>query len=147
MQALNLAKQDYFLSRDAFSSYDEKTLSEAELYGLPMYGVGAPPPRSAPRRQRAAAPVSPTRCYGSASSTSPRQGCSSAFAGTAVPGRRLRGRPRASAVPVTGLHGSYYTNAGQVQAPNYRPLQPYVTLSATRTRPDRTRRRDRQPHE
>ena len=42
-QALNLAKEDYFLSRDAFSSYDEKTLSEAELYGLPMYGVGAPP--------------------------------------------------------------------------------------------------------
>ncbi len=49
--------------------------------------------------------------------------------------------------PVTGQHGSYYTNAGQVQAPNYRPLQPYVTLSATRSGLDRARRRDRQPHE
>ena len=39
-EALEQAKRDYYLSRDAFSSYDEKTLSEAELYGLPMYGVG-----------------------------------------------------------------------------------------------------------
>ena len=49
------------------------------------------------------------------------------------PGRRLRRHARTSSGPVTGQHGDYYTNAGQVQAPNYRPLQPYVTLPASRT--------------
>ena len=35
--------------------------------------------------------------------------------------------------PVTGQNGQYYTNDGQVQAPNYRPLQPYVSLPAARS--------------
>ena len=35
--------------------------------------------------------------------------------------------------PVTGENGQYYTNDGQVQAPNYRPLQPYVSLPAGRS--------------
>src|SRR5581483_11422980 len=42
-QALEQAKQQYYLSRVAFSNYDTKALSEAELYGLPMYGVGHAP--------------------------------------------------------------------------------------------------------
>ena len=44
--ALLQAKQQYYLSRVAFSNYDEKALSEAELYGLPMYGVGHAPTRA-----------------------------------------------------------------------------------------------------
>ena len=128
-QALNLAKEDYFLSRDAFSSYDEKTVSEAELYGLPMYGVGAPPtPLGAP--DPAPAPL-PDPVNGAASSTSPAQGLLAPFAGTSVQAAGFSVTPAFSG-PVTGQHGSYYTNAGQVQAPNYRPLQPYVTLSASR---------------
>jgi hypothetical protein len=35
--------------------------------------------------------------------------------------------------PVTGQDGQYFTNGGQVQAPNYRPLQPYVSLPAARS--------------
>src|SRR5205823_9708870 len=34
---------------------------------------------------------------------------------------------------VPGADGHYYTNDGQVQAPNYRPLQPYVSLPAARS--------------
>ena len=129
-QALNLAKEDYFLSRDAFSSYDEKTLSEAELYGLPMYGVGAPP---APLNAPAPGPAPlPDPVLGSVSSTSPSQGLLAPFAGTSVQAAGFAVAPNFSG-PVTGQHGSYYTNAGQVQAPNYRPLQPYVTLPASRT--------------
>ena len=129
-QALNLAKEDYFLSRDAFSSYDEKTLSEAELYGLPMYGVGAPP---APLGAPAPAPVPlPDPVSGTASSTSPSTGLLAPFAGNSVQAAGFAVTPTFSG-PVNGQHGSYYTNAGQVQAPNYRPLQPYVTLPASRT--------------
>ena len=58
--------------------------------------------------------------------------CSPRFAGTSVQSAGFDVTPTFSG-PVTGQHGSYYTNAGQVQAPNYRPLQPYVTLSASRT--------------
>ena len=130
-QALNLAKEDYFLSRDAFSSYDEKTLSEAELYGLPMYGVGAPPaPLNAPRPV-AGAVARPGERHCELDEPL-RRACS-------PHSQEGRCRPPASTVtpsfsgPVTGQHGSYYTNAGQVQAPNYRPLQPYVTLPASRT--------------
>ena len=128
-QALNLAKEDYFLSRDAFSSYDEKTLSEAELYGLPMYGVGAAP---APLNAPAPSPAPlPDPVSGTSSSTSPSVGLLSPFAGS-VQAAGFDVTPTFSG-PVTGQHGSYYTNAGQIQAPNYRPLQPYVTLTASRT--------------
>ncbi len=129
-QALNLAKEDYFLSRDAFSSYDEKTLSEAELYGLPMYGVGAPPaPLGAPAPSPRTLP-DPVR--GTASSTSPSTGLLAPFAGS-VQAAGFDVTPIFSTPATPGQHGSYYTNAGQVQAPNYRPLQPYVTLPASRT--------------
>jgi CSLREA domain-containing protein len=133
-QALEAAKRDYYLSRLAFSSYDEKTLSEAELYGLPMYGVGsAPAPVAAAAQPAAAQPAAapPDPVTGTMSSTSPSEGSLSPFFGSAqtagfdaVPDFSVR---------QTGAHGDYYTNAGQVQAPNYRPLQPYVTLPATRS--------------
>ena len=44
-------------------------------------------------------------------------------------------RRRSGLQPAAGpaAPGSYFTNAGQVQAPNYRPLQPYVSLPAGRT--------------
>jgi Tol biopolymer transport system component len=132
-EALDRAKQDYYLSRDAFSSYDEKTLAEAELYGLPMYGVGrAPAAIGAAQPAAVAAPaVSPDPVLGSTSSTSPSQsalatltGSTSAAPFSVVP---------AFSTQQNGAHGSYFTNAGQVQAPNYRPLQPYVSLPATRS--------------
>ncbi len=75
-EALTQAKTQYFLSRLAFSSYDEKTLSEAELYGLPMYGVGHAPARS-PRQPPQLWPPRLFRripVLGAASSTSPSQG-------------------------------------------------------------------------
>ncbi len=133
-QALEAAKRDYYLSRLAFSSYDEKTLSEAELYGLPMYGVGsAPAPVAAAAQPAAAQPAAapPDPVTGTMSSTSPSEGSLSPFFGSAQ-------TAGFDAVPdfsprQTGAHGDYYTNAGQVQAPNYRPLQPYVTLPATRS--------------
>ena len=105
-QALDQAKQDYFLSRDAFSSYDEKTLSEAELYGLPMYGVG----RAAGRR-RGAPPggtgaARRTRCNGATSSTSPSQGSLTPVRGTRpAQAARLRRHPDLQRPVQTGQHG------------------------------------------
>ncbi len=58
-EALVDAKRSYYLSRVAFSSYDDKTLSEAELYGLPMYGVGQSPTALQPAAIQASAQAAP----------------------------------------------------------------------------------------
>jgi len=126
--ALANAKQAYYLGRTAFSSYDEKTLSEAELYGLPMYGVGvAPSPVGTPA---AGPPAAPDPVRGASSSTSPSAGALTALPATSAQVAAFDVVP--SFTPQSGSHGQYLTNAGQVQAPNYRPLQPFVTLSASR---------------
>ncbi len=128
-EALAQAKRDYYLSRTAFSSYDEKTLSEAELYGLPMYGVGSAPAALA---ATPLATVSPDPVPGSTSSTSPSEGSLHPLAGTSADVAAFDAVPLFSSLQ-TGAHGQYFTNAGQMQAPNYRPLQPYLTLPATRS--------------
>jgi len=129
-EALANAKQAYYLGRTAFSSYDEKTLSEAELYGLPMYGVGvAPPAVGAPIATPP--PVAPDPVRGASSSTSPSEGTLTALPATSAQVASFDVAPTFTAQ--SGDHGQYFTNGGQVQAPNYRPLQPYVTLPATRT--------------
>lgn len=128
-QALANAKQAYYLGRTAFSSYDEKTLSEAELYGLPMYGVGvAPPPVGAPVAPPPATSPDPVR--GASNSTSPSQGSLTALPATGAQVAAFDVVPAFTSR--SGAHGQYLTNAGQVQAPNYRPLQPFVTLPASR---------------
>jgi hypothetical protein len=129
-EALTRAKQDYYLGRTAFSSYDEKTLSEAELYGLPMYGVGTAPAAVGATTPGTAASPDPVR--GTSSSTSPSQGSLTPLAPTIASVASFDVTPAFSTVQ-NGAHGQYLTNAGQVQAPNYRPLQPFVTLSATRS--------------
>jgi CSLREA domain-containing protein len=123
-QALLQAKQQYYLSRAAFSNYDEKALSEAELYGLPMYGVGQAP------RALAASTPSPDPVSGTTGSTSPSQGSLSPFT-TGVQSASFSATPRFSLLQ-HGANGDYFTNDGQLQAPNYRPLQPYVSLPAAR---------------
>ncbi len=127
--ALLQAKQQYYLSRVAFSNYDEKALSEAELYGLPMYGVG-----HAPHALAALSAPDPSSdpVTGATTSTSPSQGSLSSFPGTNVESSNFAVTPHFVG-PVTGENGQYYTNDGQVQAPNYRPLQPYVSLPAGRS--------------
>ncbi|MDX6451041.1 MAG: large repetitive protein [Gaiellaceae bacterium] len=131
--ALANAKQSYYLGRTAFSSYDEKTLSEAELYGLPMYGVGvAPAALGAPLAPVPVAPTpSPDPVRGASSSTSPNQGTLTALPSTSINVASFDVVPSFTAR--SGSHGDYLTSAGQVQAPNYRPLQPFVTLPASRT--------------
>ena len=133
-EALVNAKATYFLARTAFSSYDEKTLAEAELYGLPMYGVGV-----SPRRRRRGGRLRSPRCRpdpvtGATTSASPSQGDLEPLDGTTAQVAPFDVRPHfeTDATPRSGEHGSYFTNDGQVQAPNYRPLQPFVTLPASR---------------
>jgi hypothetical protein len=128
--ALANAKQSYYLGRTAFSSYDEKTLSEAELYGLPMYGVGVAPAPVGAVTPPSAPPSDPVR--GSSDSTSPNLGTLTALPSTAAQVASFAVTPSFGTVQA-GAHGQYFTNDGQVQAPNYRPLQPFVTLPATRT--------------
>ncbi len=86
-EALTQAKDTYFLSRVAFSSYDEKTLSEAELYGLPMYGVGTAP---APLNAAAVTPAAPDPVNGATGSTSPSEGTLDELPRRQRPGSRLR---------------------------------------------------------
>jgi hypothetical protein len=129
-EALARAKQTYYLSRTAFSSYDQKTLAEAELYGLPMYGIGVAPRAVGSPTPPPAAAADPVR--GTTASTSPTQGSLAPLPGTSAQVAPFAATPRFSAVQ-SGPHGQFLTNDGQVQAPNYRPLQPYVTLPAARS--------------
>jgi parallel beta-helix repeat protein len=126
-QALMQAKQQYYLSRVAFSNYDEKTLSEAELYGLPMYGVGRSPTALDPDPSSSPDPV-----HGATDSASPSQGPLSSFPGNGVQSASFSATPHFVG-PTTGEYGEYFTNDGQVQAPNYRPLQPFISLPAARS--------------
>ncbi len=125
-QALTQAKDEYYLSRVAFSVYDEKTLSEAELYGLPMYGVGQAPPSLLAPLNAGSDPVS-----GTSQSTSPSNGTLAPFT-TGVQSANFSATPAFSPLQ-HGANGDFFTNAGQVQAPNYRPLQPFVSLPASQT--------------
>jgi hypothetical protein len=131
-EALANAKQSYYLGRTAFSSYDEKTLSEAELYGLPMYGVGVAPPALGAPLGPAAPVASPDPVRGSTGSASPNRGTLTALPSTSAQVASFAVTPSFGTAQ-TGDHGQYFTNGGQVQAPNYRPLQPFVTLPATRS--------------
>jgi ABC-type oligopeptide transport system substrate-binding subunit/Tol biopolymer transport system component len=141
-EALVNAKASYFLDRTAFSSYDEKTLGEAELYGLPMYGVGvSPAPLTAsPLRPQLAilsTTPSPDPVRGATTSSSPSESALATLEGTAAQVAPFDVRPHfesagGTPTPRSGDHGQYFTNDGQVQAPNYRPLQPFVTLPASR---------------
>ncbi|HZQ16339.1 MAG TPA: CSLREA domain-containing protein [Gaiellaceae bacterium] len=137
--ALTQAKDDYFLSRTAYSSYDDKTLSEAELYGLPMYSIGTAPASlqaarlQAPRTQAPLSLPSPDPVHGADSSSSPSRTTLAPFPGTDVQAAPFAVTPHFD-IPVNhGANGDYYTNGGQAQAPNYAPLQPYVNLPATRS--------------
>ena len=125
--ALMQAKQQYYLSRVDFSNYDEKALSEAELYGLPMYGIGHSPHSLADPTDPPPDPVN-----GASASTSPSTGSLSSFPGSGVQSANFAVTPSFSAEQ-HGANGDFFTNAGQVQAPNYRPLQPYVSLPAGRS--------------
>ena len=139
-QALNLAKEDYFLSRDAFSSYDEKTLSEAELYGLPMYGVGAPP---APLEAPAPSPASlPDPVSGTASSTSPSTGLLAPFAGS-VQAAGFDVTPTFSS-PVNPRSARQLLHERRAGSGAELPAAPAVRDAAREPhQPDRARRRDR----
>jgi CSLREA domain-containing protein len=125
--ALVQAEDQYYLSRVAFSNYDEKTLGETELYGLPMYGVGHAPASLVAALSLPSGPVK-----GTSASTSPNQGTLSPFGNTSAQSASFAATPVFTG-PITGKDGQFYTNAGQVQAPNYRPLQPYVSLPAGRS--------------
>jgi CSLREA domain-containing protein len=125
--ALMQAKQQYYLSRVAFSNYDEKALSEAELYGLPMFGIDhSPTSLAAPNGSQ------PDPVNGSNASASPSQGPLSSFPGSGVQSANFAATPNFGLMH-HGTNGDFFTNAGQVQAPNYRPLQPYVSLPAARS--------------
>ncbi len=129
--ALARAKANYFLSRTAYSSYDEKTLAEAELYGLPFFGVGtAPAPLGSPVTPPASPSPDPVR--GTTASTSPSEGALSPLPGTSAQTAQFAVTPHFDTTPHTGAHGNWFSNDGLVQAPNYWPLQPYVSLPATR---------------
>jgi len=57
-EAMVTTKQRYFLETPRFDAYDEKTIMEWELFGLPMYAVktgisSALPPTPGPTRCRA----------------------------------------------------------------------------------------------
>jgi hypothetical protein len=129
--ALAHAKQDYYLARTAFSSYDEKTLAEAELYGLPMYGIGVAPASLITPAAATTPLTSPDPVRGSSSSTSPSQGPLTGLPSTSAQVAAFAVTPDFGSIQ-TGEHGQYFANSGQVQAPNYRPLQPFVTLPAGR---------------
>ena len=104
-----------------------------------MYSIGSAPaplqnvrldslkPNAAPQFSQ----QSPDPVNGTSASTSPSGSTLGSFPGASVQAAPFTATP--SFVLNHGANGDYYTNGGQAQAPNYAPLEPYVTLPATRT--------------
>jgi hypothetical protein len=113
-QALIAAKQRYVGSAPSasFSSYDEKSLIEATLYGLPMLKVSMPM-------------TQPIGAGGITSSES-----------APVPSGDLIGtRIDAQLNPIghTTANGTYFSLGGEVQASPGRPVQPRGTIAISKT--------------
>ncbi|MEX1195549.1 MAG: hypothetical protein WED85_10870, partial [Dehalococcoidia bacterium] len=112
-QALTFAKQEYFAGLGVYGVYDEKVISEATFYGLPMYRVGptdVPPP----------APPAPLP-----TEIDPATGLESAS---------IASTPIFSSE--SGTSGDYYTVDGKTQVTHNRPIQPRVEIDVTQ--PDTT---------
>jgi hypothetical protein len=107
--ALLYALNDYAGSVGGMlGAYDEKVISEATFYGLPMYRIGA----------GKALPPLPTP---PATTTDPLTGLTIAQLST-TPTQTLKTTPR----------GSYYAgDGGQTSVLNYRPVQPLTDLDVT----------------
>jgi Domain of unknown function DUF11/WD40-like Beta Propeller Repeat/VHL beta domain len=106
--ALLFAKNDYWGAVSTADMYDEKVLSEATFYGLPMYKVGptvALPP----------APPAP------ATSADPQTGLTVANI-TTTP----------TLTPTTSPFGRYYAS-DDTAVVNYRPVEPQTSVDVTQT--------------
>ncbi|HWD08970.1 MAG TPA: hypothetical protein VHA57_07735 [Actinomycetota bacterium] len=123
--ALTFAKQTYAGGLAVVSPYDMKVLMESTFYGLPMYHLHVPPPAPAPR------------AAGPATTVNPITGLTEAPVSVTLP----VGTGPGQLGLVTTPQGNYYqVNAtgpvtGTVQATEYRPLQPKLTLDVTQPAP------------
>ncbi len=120
-EALTRAKQQYYLDRPALSAYDEKSLLEASLFGLPFYNVGAP----------TTAPAPPTTVPGTTAATTPAASPIAPDPVSGIDSATFSATPDFGTV-ITGKHGKFYANAGGVDVVNYRPLVPKLTMPATK---------------
>jgi hypothetical protein len=120
--ALTFAKQLYVGNLAVVSPYDMKAVMESTLYGLPMYRLHAAPPAPAPRSA------------GPATTTDPLAG-GLTVAPIAV--NLSVGSAPGQLGLVQSLGTSYYqingatAGGGQIQATEYRPIQPRVTVDVT----------------
>jgi ABC-type oligopeptide transport system substrate-binding subunit len=106
--ALTYAKQQYYGGLGTVTSYDEKVINEATLYGLPMWRLGTTAPPAPP-----ASP--PTFTDGATGLTATTIGIDN---------------PPFQRNDTVG-YGSYYSINGQFEAVNRRPIEPATTFDVT----------------
>jgi uncharacterized delta-60 repeat protein len=106
-QALAFSKQSYLGSLGVYGVYDEKVLTEATMFGLPMWRLGNAAPAPAPT----AVPTS-------------------IDAATGLPVAAVTVTPTFGSPTSTG-EGSFYALDGQVLTTNGRPIQPLTTIDVT----------------
>jgi hypothetical protein len=108
-EALMLAKQLYHAENGGkWDAYHDKTLMEATLYGLPMYGIAVPYPQ--------AIPSDPTMLQGTASSV-----------GQDTVLHAEVDAPQTQRVDTS--RGSYYASSGGLDERAFQPVQPEMTFA------------------
>ena len=108
-EALTLAKNEYLAPLSAISVYDEKSLQQAILYGLPFStpDVANPPPRPAPPTALSLVPSS-------------------------IPGlRTATANPEFEITRTVRDRGTVFEIDGQSYAPQGQPLQPLTSVDAS----------------
>ena len=121
-QALQYAKQAYFGSLGAYGVYDEKAMTEAVFYGLPMWRVGGPTSDGAavtavPAPITAVTQIEPTAAN---ASTSPTTDAGLAAADVTI-------TPTFTDRTITG-QGRFWSVGGEAQVTHYRPIQPRTSV-------------------
>jgi hypothetical protein len=124
--ALAFAKQQYVGNLAVVSPYDMKAEMESTLYGLPMYRLHAAPTPPAPR------PAGPTTTTDPlASNLTVASFKVDNLSVGSNPGQLGLVQPNGPSGPsYYQLNGTTPTN-GQIQATEYRPIQPKVTVDVT----------------
>ena len=120
--ALTFAKQLYVASLAVVSPYDMKSVMESTLYGLPMYRLHAATPAPTPRP---AGPATTTDPLADNLTAAPI-----AVNLTVGPGPGQLGLVQSQGTSYYQVNGAT-AGTGQIQATEYRPIQPKVMVDVT----------------
>ncbi len=126
--ALASAKQAYFGELGVFGVYDEKSMAEFTLYGLPMWSVTAPPTGGAAAQTTAAAPLRTTAAKTAPTIAQPLSVVTDPTTG--LDAETFSVDPT-NTEHSAGAAGTFWSGPDGVQVTHLRPIQPKQLVSLT----------------